>query len=93
MPVNLENSAVGHRIGKGQLGNVKECSKYSTIVRSSHASTFMLARLQQCTNQELPAAQVALEKAKLAEIKLATFIGSRKTSTSASLTALKPLSM
>ena len=90
MSANLENSAVGHRIGKGQLGNVKECSKYSTIVRSSHASTFMLARLQQCTNQELPAAQVALEKAEEPENKLPTSVGSlkkqesfRKTSASA----------
>ena len=78
-------------------GNGKECSRYCTIVLSSHASTFMLrtlqGRLQQYMNQELPDVHVAFKKATSPEIKLATFIGSRKTSTSASLTTIKPLSM
>ena len=39
-------------------GNVKECSKYTTIAFISHASKVMLkilqVRLQQYMNQELP---------------------------------------
>jgi len=63
MPANLENSAVGHRAGKGQFsilkkGNAKECSNYCTLVVISHASKVMLrivqAVLQQCMNRELP---------------------------------------
>ena len=57
------------------------------------------ARLQQYVNRELPDVQ-ALEKAEEPEIKLPTSAGSqkkqknsRKTSTSASLTTLKPLSV
>ena len=56
------------------------------------------ARLQQYINHELPDVQAGLEKAEEPEIKLPTSFGSqkkqenfRKTSTSASLTTLKPL--
>ena len=45
-------------------GNVKECSKYRTIVLISHASKVMLkilqVRLQQYMNRELPHVQAAL---------------------------------
>ena len=58
------------------------------------------ARLQQYMNRELPDIQLVLEKAEEPEIKLPTSAGSwkkqessRKTSTSASLTTLKPLTV
>ena len=68
----------------------------------SHASKVMLKvlqpRLQQYVNREPADVQLDLEKAEEPEIKLTTSIGSwkkqessRKTSTSASLTTLKPL--
>ena len=57
-------------------------------------------RLQQYVNHELPDVQAGLEKAKELEIILPTSVGSqekqeksRKTSTSASLTTLKPLTV
>ena len=73
-------------------GNAKECSNYHTITLILHASKVMFkilqARLQQYVNCELP------------EIKLPTSVGSskkqensRKSSTSASLTLLKPLTV
>ena len=85
-------------------GKTKECSNYRTIALISHASKVMLkilqARLQQYVNCELPDAQARLEKAEESEIKLPTSIGSqkkqensKKTSTSASLTTLKPLTV
>ena len=47
-------------------GNVKECSKYCTIVLISHASKVMLkilqARLQQYVNHELPDVQAGFRK-------------------------------
>ena len=56
------------------------------------------AGLQHYVNQELPDVQLGLEKAEEPEIKLPTSVGSwrkqgnsRKTSTSASLPMLKPL--
>ena len=58
------------------------------------------ARLQQYVNHELPDVQVVLEKAEEPEIKLPTSAGSwkkqedsRKTSISALLTMLKPLTV
>ena len=58
------------------------------------------ARLQQYANCELPDVQAGLEKAEEPEIKLPTFSGSwkkpessRKTSISALLTMLKPLTV
>ena len=85
-------------------GNAKECSNYGTIALISHASKVMLkilqARLQQYVSQELPYAKRDLEKAEEPEIKLPTSVESqkkqrnfRKTSTSASLTTLKPLTV
>ena len=83
--------------------NAKEYSNYCTVELISHATKVMLkilqARLQQYVNQELPNVQLDLEKAEEPEIKLPTSIGSQKkqgnfqkqTSTSASLTTLKPL--
>ena len=69
-----------------------------------HASKVMLkilqARLQQYVNRELPDVQVGFRKGRGTEIKLPTSIGSlkkqessRKTSTSALLTTLKPLTV
>ena len=70
----------------------------------SHASKVMLkilqARIQQYVNHELPDVQAALEKVEEPEIKLPTSVGSskkqessRKTSTLALLTMLKPLTV
>ena len=85
-------------------GNTKERSNYCTIALISQASKVMLkilqARLQQYVNCELPDAQLVLEKAEEPEIKLPTSAGSLKkqessikTSISALLTMLKPLTM
>jgi len=85
-------------------GNAKECSKYHTVALISPASKIMLkilqARIQQYMNQELTDTQLDLEKAEEPEIKLPTSNGSqkkqensRKTSTSTSLTTLKPLTV
>ena len=85
-------------------GNKKECSNYHTIGLISQASKVMLkileAGLQQYMNCELPDVQEVLEKAEEPEIKLPTTAGSwkkqetsRKTSISALLTVLKPLTV
>ena len=85
-------------------GNAKECSNYHTIALISHARKGMLkilqARLQQYMIRELQMFKMDLEKAEEPEIKLPTSVGSskkqetsRKTSTSASLTMLKPLTV
>ena len=85
-------------------GNANEGSNYHTIGLISHASKEMLkilqARLQQYMNRELQMFKLDLEKADEPEIKLSTSVGSskkqessRKTSTSASLTMSKPLSV
>ena len=82
-------------------GNAKECSNYHTIAHISHASKVILkvlqARLQQYVNHEFPDVQAGFRKGKESETKLPTSVGSskkkessRKTSTSASLTMLKP---
>ena len=82
----------------------KECSNYHTIELISHAGIVMFkilhVRLQQNVNQEFPDVQVYLGKAEEPEIKLPTSAGSwkkqdssRKTSLSALLTMLKPLTM
>ena len=84
--------------------NAKECSNYFTIALISPAYKVVLeilqVRLQQYVNQELPDVQLGLEKAEEPEIKLPTSVGSwrkqgnsRKTSTSATLTTLKPLTV
>ena len=83
-------------------GNAKECSNYRTIALISHASKIMLkilqARLQQYLNRELPDVQAGFRKGR--GTRLLTSIGSqekqessRKTSTSASLTMLNPLTV
>ena len=86
-------------------GNVKECSNYHTIALISHASKVMLkilqARLQQYVDRELPLVQAGFRKGRGSpEIRLPTSAGSlkkqessRKTSTSASLTMPKPLTV
>ena len=83
-------------------GNAKECSNYCTIVLISYASKVILkilqARLQQYMNREFQMFKLDLEKIEEPEIKLPTSAESkkkqdnfRKTSTSTSLTMLKPL--
>ena len=85
-------------------GNAKEYSNCHTIALISHASKVMLkilqARLQQYVNQERPDVQVGFRKGTEPKIKLSTSVrsykkqeNSRKTSTSASLTTLKPLTV
>ena len=76
-------------------GNVKECSNYHTIALISHTSKVILktlqARLQQYMNQEIPDVQAGFRKG------ICWIIGKaeefQKTSTSASLTMLKPLTV
>ena len=83
-------------------GDAKECSNYRTIALISHASKVMLkilqAGLQQYMNCELPDVQAGFRKGRGTRDQIANSIGSskkqessRKTSTSASLTVLKPL--
>ena len=85
-------------------GNAKECSNYHTVALISHASKVMHkilpARLQQYLNHELPDVQAGFRKAEEAEIKSPTSVESlrkqehsKKTSTSASLTTPKPLTV
>ena len=85
-------------------GNAKEWWNYLTIAFISHASKVMLkilqARLQKYVNRELPDVQADFRKSREPEIKLTTSAGSwkkqessRKTSISASLTILKPLTV
>ena len=70
MPANLENSAVVTGLEKirpiPKKGNAKDCSNYSTIALTSHASKVMLkilqARLQQYVNRELPDVQAGFRK-------------------------------
>ena len=85
-------------------GNAKECSNYCTIAALiSHTSKVMLkilqARLQQYVNWELPDVQAGFRKGRGTRIQIVN-IGwiveearefQKKTSTSASLTILKPL--
>ena len=82
-------------------GNAKECSNYHTIALISHASKIMLkilqARLQQYMNCELSDVQAGFRKGRTRDqIANIHWIiekqgNSRKISTSASLTTLKPL--
>ena len=82
-------------------GNANEYSNYCTIELISHASKVMFkilqARLQHYVKQELPDVQGGFGKGRGTEIKWSTSVGSQKTqrnsrkiSTSASLTNLKP---
>ena len=85
-------------------GKAKGFSNYHRIPLVSHASKGMLkifqARLQQYVNREFHMFRLDLEKAEEPEIKLPTSVGSskkqkssRKTSTSASLTMTKTLTV
>ena len=83
-------------------GSAKECSNYHTILLISHASKVMLkllqARLQQYMNQELPDVQTGFRKGRGTRDQIPNIHWIiekarefQKTSTSASLTMLKPL--
>ena len=85
-------------------GNAKECSNYCTIAFISHASKIMLkvlqARLQQFMNCELPDVQAGFRKGRGTRDPTSSIhwiiekAGEfQKTSTSASLTTLKPLTL
>ena len=85
-------------------GNAKECSNYHIIALISHATNVVIkilqARLQHYMHGELPDVQVGFRKAEEPEIKVPTLVASwrkhrnsRKTSTSASLRLLKPLTV
>ena len=85
MPANLENSACGHRTGKGQFSFQSQRKAVTKNVQTttliSYTSKVMLkilqARLlQQYVNRELPYVQMVLEKAEETEIKLPTSIAS-----------------
>ena len=87
-----------------ERGIAKECSHYCTIALISHASKVILKVLQvtfqQYVNLDFPDVQAGFRKDKEPEIKLPTSVesskkqeSSRKTSTSALLTILKPLSV
>ena len=98
-----------HRTGNVTFhSNPKErqclCSKHHTTALISDASKVMLkvlqAKFQQYLNWKLPDVQAIFRKGREPEIKLPTSNGSskkqensRKTSTSASLTMLKPLTV
>ena len=82
-------------------GNAKQCSNYHTIAFISHASNVMLkilqARLPQYMNWELQDVQAGFRKGRGTRDQIANIHrkskSSRKTSTSASLTTLKPLTV
>ena len=85
-------------------GNAKGCSNYHTIAFISHTSKIMLkilqARLQQYMNWELPDVQARFRKGSRTRDQIANVHwitekqeNSRKTSISASLTMLKPLTV
>ena len=85
-------------------GNAKECSNYCTIALISHASKVMFKilqdKLQQYLNHEIPDVQAGFRKGRGTRDQIANIWGviekareSRKTSTSALLTTLKPLTV
>ena len=85
-------------------GNAKEYSNYHIIALISHASKVMLkilqARLQQYMNHELPDVQIGFRKGRETRDQIASIHWSlkkqenfRETSTSASLTMPKPLTV
>ena len=107
MSANLENSSVATILKKkksvfipiSKKGNGKECSNCHTIALIPHASKVMLKILLNSTwTKNFQMFKLDLEKAEEPEIKLPESTGSqkkqensRKTSTSVSLTMLKPL--
>ena len=85
-------------------GKAKECSNYCTILLISHAGKAILkilqARLQLCMNRELPDVEAGFRKGRGTRDQIANIDGSskkqessRKTSISALLTMLKPLTV
>ena len=85
-------------------GNANKCSNYHTIALISHASKVILkifqARLQQYMNWELPDVQAAFRKGRGTRDQFVNTHwiiekarDSRKTSSSASLTMIKPLTL
>ena len=85
-------------------GNAKECSNHTTIIFILHTRKVMLkilqTRLQQYMNRELPDVQAEFRKGRRSRDQIANICqiikkseNSRKTSTSASLTTLKPFTM
>ena len=84
-------------------GNAKECLNYCTIALISHTSKIMLkilqARFQQYVNHELPDVQAGFRKGRGTRDQIANIRWikkareSRKTSISALLTVLKPLTV
>ena len=85
-------------------GNAKEYSYYYTIALISHANKVMIkilqARLQQYMNRKLPDVQAAFRKGRGTRDQIANIVGSlkkqesfSKTSISALLTMLKPLTV
>ena len=85
-------------------GNAKGCSNYHTIALISRVSKVMLkilqARLQQYVNRELPDVQAGFRKGRGTRDQIANICWIiekarefQKTSTSASLTTLKPLTV
>ena len=86
-----------------EKGNAKECSNYRTIALISHASKVMLkilqAKLQQYVNRELPDVQTGFRKGRGTRDQIANICwiiekaSSTKTSTSALLPMLKPLTV
>ena len=80
--------------------STKECSNYCTIALISHASNILLSVKCSMWNEKFQMYKLDLEKAEEPEIKLPTYVGlwkkqgdSKNTSTSASLTMLKPLTV
>ena len=82
-------------------GNAKECSNYHTVALISHASKVMFkllqAKFQQYANQELSGFQARFRKGRGTRDQIANILWIiekarefQKTSTSASLTTLKP---
>ena len=105
MPANLENSAVSTGLEKVSFhSKPKECSNYHTITLISHASKVILkilqATLQKSIDQELVDVQAGFRKGRGTRDQIANICwvikkqeNSRKTSPSASLTTLKPLTV
>ena len=91
-------------IANPKKGNAKECSNYCTIALISHASKVMLkilqARLRQYMNREFRGVQAGFRKGRGTRDQTANIHwiiekarNSRKMSTSASLTMLRPLTV
>ena len=92
-------------IAIAEKGSAKECSNYCTSAFISHTSKVMLkilqASLQQYVNHELPDVQAGLRKGRGTRDQIANIHGiiekvrelQKKTSISASLTTLKPLTV